>query len=177
MPPASSIALPGGGNTTGFTQFEYSMCGKWPELLKEIAPRVTRAAVLRLRDVSSAEAGESAAIQTVAPSLGVAEAPFGLGDAGEIGRGIAAFPHAECRSNCNDGPVTNPASSTDHHAHGSAPLAGNIPVSFLRHGGRPNFLGPDRVDPHRPRRRTLIVSSRVRNLAIFPCRRRPSMSW
>ena len=88
-----SLARPG-GNTTGFTQFEYSMSSKWVELLKEIAPRVTRAAVLRLRDVSTAEAGEFAAIQAVAPSLGVTVTPFGLGDADEIERGIAAFARA-----------------------------------------------------------------------------------
>ena len=63
-----SLARPG-GNVTGFTQFEYSMSGKWLELLKEIAPSVTRVAVLRDPDIGSAGSGSSAAIQAAsAPS-------------------------------------------------------------------------------------------------------------
>ncbi|MFY9882449.1 MAG: ABC transporter substrate binding protein, partial [Pseudolabrys sp.] len=83
-----SLARPG-GHTTGFTQFEYGMSGKWLELLKAIAPRMTRAAVLR--DVTIAGTGEFAAIQTGAPSLGVEVSPLGSRDAGEIERGIADF--------------------------------------------------------------------------------------
>ena len=68
-----SLARPG-GNATGFSQFEYGLSAKWLELLKEIAPRVTRAAVLR--DASyTAGIGQFAAIQAVAPSLGVEVSP------------------------------------------------------------------------------------------------------
>ena len=84
-----SLARPG-GNITGFTQFEYGLSGKWLELLKEIAPRVTRVAVLRDVTVAVAHA-EFAAAQAVAPSLGVEISPLGVRDADEIERGIAAF--------------------------------------------------------------------------------------
>src|SRR5215510_2740218 len=84
-----SLARPG-GNITGFTQFEYGLSGKWLELLKEIAPRVTRVAVLRDVTVSVAHA-EFAAAQAVAPSLGLEISPIGVRDADEIERGVAAF--------------------------------------------------------------------------------------
>ena len=78
------------GNATGFTMFEYNLCGKWPELLKEIAPGVTRAAVLRDPTVTSG-IGQFAVIQSVAPSVGVEVSPINLRDAGEIERAVAAF--------------------------------------------------------------------------------------
>ena len=84
-----SLARPG-GNITGFIQFEYGLSSKWLELLKEIAPRVTRVAVLRDVTVAVAHA-EFAAAQAVAPSLGVEISPLGVRDADEIERGIAAF--------------------------------------------------------------------------------------
>ena len=84
-----SLARPG-GNTTGFTLFEYGISGKWLELLKEIAPRVTRAAVLRDPAIASGS-GQLAAIQTVAPSFGVELSPINVRDAGEIERAVAAF--------------------------------------------------------------------------------------
>ena len=85
----ASLARPG-GNATGFTVFEFSMGGKWLELLKEIAPRVTRVAVIRDPSVP-AGSGLFAAIQTVAPSFGVELTSVGVRDASEIERGIAAF--------------------------------------------------------------------------------------
>ena len=69
----ASLARPG-GNTTGFTQFEYGISGKWLELLKQIAPGVTRAAVIRDPSQFSG-VGQFAAIQTVAPSFGVEVSP------------------------------------------------------------------------------------------------------
>ena len=69
-----TLARPG-GNATGFTQFEYGMSSKWFELLKEIAPNVTRVAVLRDRDVNITETGEFAVIQAVASSAGVRGKP------------------------------------------------------------------------------------------------------
>jgi putative tryptophan/tyrosine transport system substrate-binding protein len=84
-----SLAHPG-GNITGFTPFEYGMSGKFLELLKEIAPRVTRAAVLR--DIADpAGIGQWAAIQSMAPSLGVEAVLVALRDAAEIESAIAAF--------------------------------------------------------------------------------------
>jgi len=84
-----SLARPG-GDVTGFLMYEYGISGKWLELLKEVAPRVTRAAVLR--DVAiAAGSGQLGAIQSVAPQLGVETHPVGVRDANEIERGIAAF--------------------------------------------------------------------------------------
>ena len=85
----ASLARPG-GNATGFATYEFSMGGKWLELLKEIAPRVTRVAVIRDPSVP-AGSGLFAAIQTVAPSFGVELTSVGVRDASEIERGIAAF--------------------------------------------------------------------------------------
>ena len=84
-----SLARPG-GNATGFISFEYSLAGKWLELLKEIAPRVTRAAVVRDAAVASG-IGQFGAIQSVAPSFGVELSPVNVRDAAEIERAVAAF--------------------------------------------------------------------------------------
>jgi putative tryptophan/tyrosine transport system substrate-binding protein len=84
-----SLSRPG-GNATGFMMFEYNLCGKWPELLKEIAPGVTRAAVLRDPAIP-AGIGQFAVIQSVAPSVGVDVSPVNLGDPAEIEREVAAF--------------------------------------------------------------------------------------
>ena len=75
-----SLARPG-GNATGFMIFEYSLSGKWLELLKQIAPGVTRAAVLRDPAIASG-IGQFGAIQSVAPSLGVEVSPVNVRDAG-----------------------------------------------------------------------------------------------
>jgi putative ABC transport system substrate-binding protein len=84
-----SLARPG-GNATGLITFEYSISAKWLELLKQIAPDVTRAAVLRDPAISTG-IGQFGAIQAVAPSLGVEVSPVNVRDAGEIERAIAAF--------------------------------------------------------------------------------------
>ena len=85
----ASLARPG-GNATGFTIIEYGFSGKWLELLKEIAPRITRAAVIR--DPTGAfQMGQMGAIQSVAPSLGVELRPVEARDAGEIERAVTAF--------------------------------------------------------------------------------------
>jgi putative ABC transport system substrate-binding protein len=85
----ASLAKPG-GNATGFTAYEYSMSGKWLELLKDIAPRMTWAAVLRDPAVASG-IGQFGAVQIVAPSFGVELIPVDVRDAGEIERAVAAF--------------------------------------------------------------------------------------
>jgi putative ABC transport system substrate-binding protein len=84
-----SLARPG-GNATGFLVWEYSIAAKWLELLKEIAPRVTRAAVLR-ESAIAAGPSQFAVIQAVAPSLGVELRTIETRDAGEIERAITAF--------------------------------------------------------------------------------------
>jgi putative tryptophan/tyrosine transport system substrate-binding protein len=84
-----SLARPG-GNASGFTVFEYSIAGKWLELLKEIAPHVTRAAVLRDSAIAAGP-GQLGAIQAVASSLGIELRPVDVRDAGEIERAVTAF--------------------------------------------------------------------------------------
>jgi len=86
-----------GGNATGFMMFEYSLCGKWPELLKQIAPRVTRAAVLRDPNLTSG-IGQFAVIQSVAPSVGIEVSPVNLSNAAEIESDIAAFAGSSANS-------------------------------------------------------------------------------
>src|SRR5262245_50062803 len=84
-----SLARPG-GNATGFISFEYDLCAKWLELLKEIAPDVRRAAVLR-DPTAIIGIGQLAVIQSVARSVGVDVSSLNLGDAGEIERAVTAF--------------------------------------------------------------------------------------
>jgi ABC-type uncharacterized transport system substrate-binding protein len=85
----NSLSRPG-GNATGFIQFEYAISGKWLELLKQIAPSVTRAAVLRDPAIT-AGIGQFGAIQAVAPSLGLEVSPVNVRDADEIERAVADF--------------------------------------------------------------------------------------
>src|SRR5262245_10243213 len=84
-----SLARPG-GNVTGLTNFEYGLSAKWLELLKAIAPSLTRAAVLRDASNSSGT-GQFGAIQSAAPSVGVEVTPINLRDASEIERSVTAF--------------------------------------------------------------------------------------
>ncbi len=134
-----SLARPG-GNATGFTTFEYGMSGKWLELLKEIAPGVTRAAVLRDPAIS-AGIGQFGAIQSVAPSFGVEVSPVNVRDAGEIERAVTAF----ARSSNGGLIVTGSAlavrsSRSDHHAGGPAQTARGLLRTLLRHRRRPDLL-------------------------------------
>jgi putative ABC transport system substrate-binding protein len=87
-----SLAQPG-GNATGFVQFEYSLSGKWLELLKEVSPGMKRTAVLRDAALVGG-IGQFAVVQSVAPSLGLEVSPVNLRDAGEIERAITAFARA-----------------------------------------------------------------------------------
>ena len=84
-----SLARPG-GNATGFTVYEYSIAGKWLELLKEIAPSVTRAAILRETGIAAGP-GLFGAIQALGPSLGLELRAVNVRDAGEIERALTAF--------------------------------------------------------------------------------------
>ena len=84
-----SLSRPG-SNATGFLMFEYSLCGKWPELLKEIAPGVTRVAVFWDPTVA-AGIGQFAVIQSASPSAGVEVSPINIADVAEIERDVAAF--------------------------------------------------------------------------------------
>ena len=100
-----SLARPG-GNVTGFMQFEYSFGGKWLELLKQIAPQVTRAAVLRNSE-NRAGTGEFAAIQSAAQPLNVELRPIDTRDASEIERSVEAFARF-----LNGGLIVAPSATT-----------------------------------------------------------------
>jgi putative ABC transport system substrate-binding protein len=141
-----SLARPG-GNTTGFTPFEYGISGKWLELLKEIAPRVTRVAVLRDLTIGLGQLG---AIQSVAPSLGVELTPIGLGDAGQIERSVAAFARSP-----SGGLIVTASTSAVIHRELIATLASRykLPAVYYRRyfvstGGLISY-GPDFLDQFR----------------------------
>ena len=117
-----SLARPG-GNATGFMQFEYGLSAKWLELLKEIAPGVTRAAVLR-DPATTAGIGQFAVIQSVAPSLGVEVSPVDVRDAGEIERAVDGLrARAERRPDRDGERVGDASSRPDHRAGGPAQAA------------------------------------------------------
>jgi putative ABC transport system substrate-binding protein len=105
----ASLSQPG-GNATGFMQFEYNLSGKWLELLKEIAPSVTRAAILR-DPATSAGIGQFAVIQSVASSVRIEVSPVSIRDSTEIEQAIATFAGSP-----NGGMVlTASALSSVHH--------------------------------------------------------------
>jgi putative tryptophan/tyrosine transport system substrate-binding protein len=80
-----------GGNVTGFLLYEYGLSAKWLEMLKQIAPQTTRVAVIRESTAIATGAGQFAAIQTAAPSVGVEVSPINVRAAGEIEHGVTAF--------------------------------------------------------------------------------------
>jgi putative ABC transport system substrate-binding protein len=143
-----SLARPG-GNATGFTNFEYGFGGKWLELLKQIAPAVTRAAVLR-DSANPAGSGQFGVIQAVAPSFGVEVSPVGLHDADEIERGVTTFARVP-----NGGLIVTPSGLANVHRDLIITLAGRhrLPAvypfrSFVVSGGLISY-GPDVVDQWR----------------------------
>jgi putative ABC transport system substrate-binding protein len=143
-----SLARPG-GNATGFTVFEYSMSGKWLELLKEIAPNVTRVAVLRDPAIASG-IGQFGAVQIVAPSLRVQLSPLDVRDAGEIERAIGAFA-----SGLNGGLIVTASPVANVHRNLIVTLAARhkLPAiyfsgRFVVDGGLISY-GPDFIDQYR----------------------------
>ena len=140
-----SLARPG-GNITGFTVFEYSMAGKWLQLLKEIAPGVTRAAVLRDPSIAAGPA-QYAAIQAVAPSLGVELRPVDVLDGGGIERAIALFAQSP-----NSGLIVTGSSQAASHRDLIIALAARhrlpaiYPLPYYAMDGGLIAYGPDIVD-------------------------------
>jgi len=143
----ASLARPG-GNSTGFTSFEYSLASKWLELLKEIAPRVTRAAVVR--DPSNPGGiGEFAAIQGAAASSGVELSPVDIRYAAEIERAVAAFALQS-----NSGLIVTTAGSTAHFSLIIALAARHLlpavyPFRYHVTAGGLISYGPNIVDQYR----------------------------
>jgi putative ABC transport system substrate-binding protein len=143
-----SLSRPG-GNATGFMQFDYSLCGKWPELLKQIAPGVTRVAVLRDPAIA-AGIGQFAVIESVAQSVGVEVSPVNVSDAGEMERGVTAF----ARSSNGGLIVTASAQAVVHHDLIITLAARhNLPAvyserTFAAAGGLISY-GPNFIDQYR----------------------------
>jgi ABC-type uncharacterized transport system substrate-binding protein len=143
-----SLARPG-GNATGFINFEYSIGAKWLELLKQIAPGVTRAAVLR-DPVITAGTGQFGAIQSAAPSLGMEVNPVNVRDASEIERAVAAFARSS-----NGGLIVTGSALAVVHRNLIITLAARhkLPAvyferNFVASGGLISY-GPDYLDQFR----------------------------
>jgi putative ABC transport system substrate-binding protein len=143
-----SLARPA-GNATGFISFEYGLSGKWLELLKQIAPSLRLVAVLR-DPATAAGIGQFAAIQSVAPSLGVELRPIDVRKADEIERAITTFAGSS-----NGGLIVTAAAGTAVHLDLIVTLAARhkLPAVYSdRHyvtGGGLISYGPDRVDQYR----------------------------
>jgi putative ABC transport system substrate-binding protein len=141
-----SLSHPG-GNTTGFTPMEFGFAAKWLELLKEIAPRVTRVAVLRDLTIGPAHLS---AIQAVAPSFGVELSAVGVRDVGEIERTVTSFARSS-----NAGLIVTPSTSGLIHRDLITMLAARhkLPAVyswryFVTAGGLISY-GPDSIDMYR----------------------------
>jgi ABC-type uncharacterized transport system substrate-binding protein len=144
----ASLARPG-GNTTGFAGFEYGLSAKWLELLRQVAPRLTRVAVLR-DSLTPVGIGQLAAIQGVASSFGVELSPLVVRDVGEIEPAVAAFARTS-----NDGLIVTIGTLTDAHREVISALAARhrLPAVypfpfFVRSGGLISY-GPDIIDSYR----------------------------
>ena len=142
-----SLARPG-GNATGFISFEYGLSAKWLELLKEIARSVTRVAVLRDPGITGG-IGQWAAIQTVAPSLGVELRPVDVRDPAEIERAVSGFAHTP-----NGGLIATGSASTTIHRDLIITLAARhrLPAvypfrRFVSDGGLTSY-GPDNIEQY-----------------------------
>jgi putative ABC transport system substrate-binding protein len=140
-----SLARPG-GNATGFESFEYGIGGKWIQLLKEIAPRLTRLGVFRDATIS-AGVGQWGAIQTAAPSFGLEVTPINLQDASAIERAVAVFARPG-----NGGLIVTSSGLSIQHRDLIIALAAQhkLPTvyyagAFVKRGGLISY-GPDRVE-------------------------------
>ena len=143
-----SLARPG-GNATGFMMFEYNLSGKWLELLKQVAPSVTRAAVIRDASIT-AGVGQFAVIQSVAPSVGVDVSAVNMRSATEIERAVAAFAREP-----NGGLILTASALATIHRDLIVTLAARhkLPAVYISRffvtGGGLIPYGPDFVDQFR----------------------------
>ena len=143
-----SLARPG-GNATGFSIFDYNIAGKWLELLKQIAPGVTRAAVIR--DPATPQGiGQFSAVHAVAPSLGLNVSPINASEPGELERAIKAFAHSP-----NSGLIVTGSNFAITHRELIIKLAREqklptvYPFRFFAIAGGLIAYAPDAIDPHR----------------------------
>ena len=171
-----SLSRPG-GNATGFVQFEYNLSGKWPELLKQIAPNVTNIAILWDPTIL-AGIGQFAVIQSVAPSLGVEVRAINVRDADEIERGIGAFARLS-----NGGLIVAASALAIGHRDLIVALAARhkLPTIyfqrvFVSEGGLISY-GADFLDQYRRAAGYVDRILRAKSRLTYLCRRRPNMSW
>jgi putative tryptophan/tyrosine transport system substrate-binding protein len=171
----NNMARPG-GNATGFTAFDYGIGAKWLEILKEIAPNVTRAAVIRDPAIA-AGLGMWAAIQSVSPSVAIEVSPINMTDAGEIERAVAAFARGPNGSLI----VTGSALTVIHRDHIIALAARyKLPAvyyeDFFVAAGGLICTGRTTSTSSVALRAMSIASSRARSRPTCRCRRRPNIS-
>jgi putative ABC transport system substrate-binding protein len=171
-----SLARPG-GNITGFMNHEYSLSGKWLELLKEIAPRVTRVAVLR-DPTQVSGGGQLGAIQSAASQLGVEFRPVGVRDAGEIERGITDFARGS-----DGGLILTASTEARDHRDLIIGLAAQhrLPAVyfnrlFVEAGGLISY-GADTIDPLWRAANYVDRILKAKNRVTCQYRLRPSMIW
>ena len=148
-PDLSTVWRDPGGNATGFTSFSYDIGGKWLELLREIAPRVKRVAVLRDSNFT-AGVGQWSAVQTAAPSLGMEASPINLRDASELEHAVSTFARYP-----NGGLIVTSSGLAISHRHMIIAQAAQhrLPAvyysrGFVSAGGLISY-GSDRVDQFR----------------------------
>ena len=143
-----NLARPG-GNATGFLNFDYNIAGKWLELLKQIAPGVTRAAVIR--DPATPQGiGQFSAVNAVSPSLGIDVSPINASEPSDVERAITAFAHAP-----NSGLIVTGSNFAITHRELIIKLVSQhklptvYPIRFFVAAGGLISYGPDAIDPHR----------------------------
>jgi putative tryptophan/tyrosine transport system substrate-binding protein len=172
----ASLARPG-GNATGFTQFEVGMSGKWLEILKEIAPRITRAAVLR-DTTEPAGIGQWGAIQVMAPFLRVEAVPVGVRDTDEIKRALTALAGEP-----NGGVIVTASAPTSVHRVLIISLAAHLrlptvyPYRYFAVGGGLISYGPEPIDQFRRAAGYVDRILKGRSQATCRCKHRPSTIW
>jgi putative ABC transport system substrate-binding protein len=171
----ATLARPG-GNATGFTDIEYGLSGKWLDLLKQIAPGVTRAAVIRDADQVSG-GGQLGALQAVASSIGVDVSPVGVRDAGEIEGAVAAFTRQP-----NGSLIVTASALAQIHRALIITLAAQhrLPAVypqrlFVTDGGLISY-GPNIVDQYRRAAGYVDRILKARSRPTCRCRPRPSTS-
>ena len=143
-----TLARPG-GNATGFSNFDYNISGKWLELLKQIAPGMTRVAVIR--DPGTPQGiGQFSAVNAVAPSLGIDVSPINASELREVERAVTALAKAP-----NGGLVVTGSTFAINHREQIVKLASQhklpaiYPLRFFVPAGGLISYGPDPIDPHR----------------------------
>ena len=169
-----SLARPG-GNATGFSLIDFGISGKWLELLKQIAPSITKAVVFE-QPSSPGAAGQVRAIQSAATSFGVEITSAGLSEPGEIERAIVAEHEAKGGVIVTVSPLStvNRGRIIALAAHYKVPAV--YPLRYFAVSGGLISYGPDRLEPYRRRPSTSIASSKARSPPSCRCKRRQNMS-